>query len=1177
MASAAPRETLVRSLARLLQDSGDLVLDGTSTLTLFTSTLQHLTHVFEQHLVSRNQNHGFVALPSHPADTSAILQAQFLFDVLQKTLSLKLIHTPGSVPQAAVKIFPFKSLRRLELKSVPLHCLRGLRFVYSQLESLTCCKCISTLEEIISACGGDLSSALPWLELQLVNFSYNFITALDDSLQLLNALKVLDLSHNRIRDCKHYLTTLTELEYLNLAYNFLSKVPSLGLFSRTKLVTLILRSNELDSLHGAEQLVNLRHLDVAYNLLLEHALLAPLSTLHGLRKLHLEGNPLWFHQNHRSAAIVHLSPRAASSNFLLDGEPLSAADLMHLPKSRQLSAQSLASEKTLLDHSARGSSCTADLSDSPSPGEIHVARLPRKRSKGKGRVRRASISEPSDTEHECPVLPLSTGLVMQHQKQLERLDSFRDRFGTDWLQYKRHLEECSQGDPVVPLSHSANEEVPVSPAGMDSLSESTAQGLETPLGSLRDASLPLDSAGQALELPLEQSPGDQRAELEADELVLREEEEEKPEVDLCQPVLVSQIEGDGDPEPDWIFLRVTAQHVIEVELKAARVLHKLELRSLQKIETSEMNWQRMDLERMFPVLTLHFNYIRKDRQRRRYVVLDDVPEQCLQCVLDVLSPALEENLRQQGQETGCTKLQCLKCQQEFAQPSAPHQQGPCPMEGRDYEGTEAPAQVDQDAAGLGEPVVCPNCSSDHVVLLPLEMVSSTPLPPHYAPGKDSLSEALSGPGLQGRSQQEDLEPARVEVAQGKTFYIGMEDSLETDTSTGSKTQELSGDQDSAAHSSSRSSEGDFSRREHGMKSHYSSLSRTDTNGGSLMGSYRYGTSRAPTPSQLSLNSESEETWNLSPSVTGIRSPHDLHSVDHRLRLYLDMDIFEENVEEFQCFLKVAVVKFGRPGEFPALVVASDLRIHVLEVTGEIRGQPSDWLTKSDCRALSDLCYLEMGLGRQSLHMEFESPKASYNLLIRNQCRCDQFLQCLTYLMQELPAKSGSPVTEIPMVQMNPQHCLWPFLDCKALDSAAADSTAPGFFYLLAYLIQGASAFPVTLLSTRSTLFLLEESHQWQQGQPPSGGADGEMEPELESSVQVKEKQPLSSISSIITYRFSPCNVKLMLYDEVLKVESTWHLRTECPELLAELVEWIRGPWEELFSIRLQQVVHEALE
>lgn len=127
VASASPlqmaaAETLVRGLARLLQDAGkwrppraspgrvasvppvrehsgpgpsfpcpagDLVLDGSSTLTLLTSTLQHLTQVFEQHLGSRNQNRGFVALPSHPAETAAILQAQFLFDVLQKTHSLK--------------------------------------------------------------------------------------------------------------------------------------------------------------------------------------------------------------------------------------------------------------------------------------------------------------------------------------------------------------------------------------------------------------------------------------------------------------------------------------------------------------------------------------------------------------------------------------------------------------------------------------------------------------------------------------------------------------------------------------------------------------------------------------------------------------------------------------------------------------------------------------------------------------------------------------------------------------------------------------------------------------------------------------------------------------------------------------------------------------------------------
>lgn len=76
-------------------------------------------------------------------------------------------------------------------------------------------------------------------------------------------------------------------------------------------------------------------------------------------------------------------------------------------------------------------------------------------------------------------------------------------------------------------------------------------------------------------------------------------------------------------------------------------------------------------------------------------------------------------------------------------------------------------------------------------------------------------------------------------------------------------------------------------------------------------------------------------------------------VDHRLKLFLDVDVFEEE-EELSCFLKVSnccahmqvtrlqaerpfyrqtsLVRFGEPEEFPSLVVVSDKRIYVLEVT-----------------------------------------------------------------------------------------------------------------------------------------------------------------------------------------------------------------------------------------------------
>uniref|UniRef100_A0A673GPE5 LKB1 serine/threonine kinase interacting protein 1 N-terminal domain-containing protein n=1 Tax=Sinocyclocheilus rhinocerous TaxID=307959 RepID=A0A673GPE5_9TELE len=277
----AGQSTVVHRLATLLRNNGDSVLDGSSTLTLQVGCLQHLTQLFERHLLSRTYQHGFLALPSHPADTASLLEVQFLFDMLQKTVSLKVLKLDCDI-QYVVKIFPFKSLKHLELKRIPPHCLEGLRGVYSQLEVFTCSKGVGSLEELLSLCGGDLSSALPWLELHTLNFSYNSISRLDESLSLLNVLKWLDLSHNKIQDCAEFLKPLTELEHLNLAYNNLQRAPVLGLSAQAKLTTLILRNNELETISGVEQLSSLQSLDLAYNLLMEHSQLAPLSLLHNL-------------------------------------------------------------------------------------------------------------------------------------------------------------------------------------------------------------------------------------------------------------------------------------------------------------------------------------------------------------------------------------------------------------------------------------------------------------------------------------------------------------------------------------------------------------------------------------------------------------------------------------------------------------------------------------------------------------------------------------------------------------------------------------------------------------------------------------------------------------------------------------------------------------------------------
>ncbi|XP_023586965.1 serine/threonine-protein kinase 11-interacting protein [Trichechus manatus latirostris] len=504
------RDSLVWKLAGLLRQSGDVVLSGCSTLSLLTATLQQLNHVFELHLGPWSPGQtGFVALPSHPADSPVILQLQFLFDVLQKTLSLKLVHVPGPGPPGPIKIFPFKSLRQLELRGVPLHCLRGLRSIYSQLETLICSRSIQALEELLSACGGDLCSALPWLALLSANFSYNSLTALDSSLRLLSVVRFLNLSHNHVRDCEAFLMDLSELYHLDVSYNCLRLVPRMGP-SGVALGTLILRGNELRSLLGVEQLRNLRHLDVAYNLLEGHGELSPLWLLAELRKLYLEGNPLWFHPAHRAATAQYLSPRArdAVPGFLLDGEVLSVTDFQ------------------------------------------------------------------------------VSWFVKQH-RDLELMNSFRERFGCDWLQYRNHLE-TSENPHLATSKTSDLSSLPPDALGPEPLPPEEA---DSPEESAQEASEEIRVGPE----PQEEEEMEEPEEEEGKEDQEEEEEQDEVEAELCRPMLVCPLQGPEGVRGRERFLRVTSAHLFEVELQAARILERLELQSLEAAEIEPVTQTQREL------------------------------------------------------------------------------------------------------------------------------------------------------------------------------------------------------------------------------------------------------------------------------------------------------------------------------------------------------------------------------------------------------------------------------------------------------------------------------------------------------------------------------------------------------------------------------------------------------
>ncbi|XP_016382184.1 serine/threonine-protein kinase 11-interacting protein-like isoform X3 [Sinocyclocheilus rhinocerous] len=1108
----AGQSTVVHRLATLLRNNGDSVLDGSSTLTLQVGCLQHLTQLFERHLLSRTYQHGFLALPSHPADTASLLEVQFLFDMLQKTVSLKLVNPPGVKVQYVVKIFPFKSLKHLELKRIPPHCLEGLRGVYSQLEVFTCSKGVSSLEP------------------------------------------------------------LTELEHLNLAYNNLQRAPVLGLSAQAKLTTLILRNNELETISGVEQLSSLQSLDLAYNLLMEHSQLAPLSLLHNLNTLTLEGNPLYFQKTHRVSTIHHLSPQAVFQGLQLDGTPLSQSDQLILPKPGQLVGQtSHTSQQVYMAPDQGGqevSSGGGDMTDSVTVSMSGVTRVPkRKHRQNKVKVRRASISEPSDTDHEVRVQSALQDIVLPHKEDIERMDSFREQLGEDWLRYQHHLDDTPV-NPAFPVVDSVTNKVntkchytPPSPLLKTNTPPTSLELLPPPLLSSElkeeedkeemestdlqpETESTLQYTGHSppnTESTLEMSLGNTQSTTEAysDPKPPAEDDDDRG-VDLCRPMLVGllleDVERDRKRPSEPLFLRVRQGRLLEVDMHQGCVKKRVELDSLQDVLTTEATCTVENVEMTHPALELHFRYISRERRKRSYIMLDDKPQEALQVLVEVLSKVVEENKQQLDEERPETVwLQCLKCQTEFCQPAT---------------------EFDSSLSHLDElrndrcTVICLECNSDHVVQLAAQSAPSTSTPfeqndARYFTFDDrdnmvqpKLNEALV-PGQSLLSRGSPLHsPQHSEVStEGATAYFHTAHNFLSNCLT--------------------------NHNETWVDQRTSQLINFSTTDGQVQGNSEE--IKEKVAENSCNNSYQKHQDQQSPKYTegSNNAQFDLLSemVDHRLQLFLDVEVFGGE-EEFRCFLKMSIVKFGDAVEFHSLMVVSDQYIYILEITSQSEGQPSDWLQKRESHRLCELSYMEVGLGSQSIHLEFDEGAAAYTLLVRNSGRCKWFFSKLTEIARELAPKYESKLKGISTTRLNPQHHLW-HLVCEDALPCEEDDSQPPFRYLLAFLQQDGSLVSVSVLATKEMLFLLDEDHQWSKSQP-----EGQMN---SGKVTVQETQPISSVSSINLFSSHPCQVDLKLYDEMAKKEKTWSLHAEDEELVQDLVNWITNQWETMFGVKLATI------
>lgn len=232
--------------------------------------------------------------------------------------------------------------------------------------------------------------------------------------------------------------------------------------------------------------------------------------------------------------------------------------------------------------------------------------------------------------------PTCPGRFVQQHRELELMNSFRERFGRDWLQYRNHLE--TSGTPVLPTSKTpALSTLPPGAPSTETAASPPPAEKESPQEMAEEVTVESE--------PQEEEETEEHGKEEEGKEEEKEEEEEQSEVEgehsvamgragasdggvsgrvrktrtqggrpfwmeghprggqspgylslltdlplglssaeLCRPMLVCPLEGPEGVRGRERFLRVTSGHLIEVELQAARTLERLELQSLEGAE-----------------------------------------------------------------------------------------------------------------------------------------------------------------------------------------------------------------------------------------------------------------------------------------------------------------------------------------------------------------------------------------------------------------------------------------------------------------------------------------------------------------------------------------------------------------------------------------------------------------
>ena len=1057
-------KSLLHELSELFFCEGYKLYSGQNSLSLTAQFLSHFLTYYETYTSNHTQN--IIRNSLRFNINSAAREMNYIRECFEKVQSLKILVDVRYPLENPVKLFPFNKIKVLVIKKCPINMIHGLKKLRRQLQTLVLNYSLSVFDEAIAQCGGDETNGEEWHSLDELDLSYNFMSEVNDSQwSLVHSITKLDLSHNQLCEERTDFRELDKLLQINLGYNFLKNIPFFHPHAMGSLHTLILRNNNLSALDGIETLRQLSVLDLGYNCLDLHTKLDRIDALHFLRNLQLTGNPLSYHKKHRQFTLMKLSPAIDVDAFILDDVSLSISESKEFLKNAQLTAsyQSSISSPSHMNYFSSSSS------------QSHSSR-------GGRRISSIRTIELDDTDSQREYAPIED---YPHYAEIKQKEVLRTQLGPAWLPSQDSQEESPQKINRSKNKHTRH----ILPAqtkllldgDTSSYSKPESPVVKSKLTTTRKSSydnpLPESQQGYQIEALGEYSPMQEHPEpLSNNSPTLSQDDEssktpinEEPIdvspqlIDEEQYLVHSYDTEDEESQREPFFISLSGNRLYELNYEG-KATQEYDMNCLLSVIHSEKKSSSGEGEKK-QILTLKFNYERRDMRKRDYIF---EKAENFKNLIEKLSEIAANNANNPIKNT----YQCLKCNSVVDKTHMLYS----------YSAEDVTKSRGSDS------INCPKCGSDQLTgdskltvrecelldsgpgftrkLTPAEIRSSLPIQrdlidnlnsENFKPSSASPKSYTQAPTKNGNAvgKKESIyfsenKFSKYRGKQMETEILTAEDTQESDFERVllRKASVTPPEEDFALESTSSRRDsvpevdlssikacdkvvgkGSFRRRnkqpcpklsESMIANDGRGLTRThvdDSNSvrGKPLSKQRVNTSSLEELDEGSSQSDRRNsTFSCGSSIFPTRSStgpegiglpfsfHDPSYIRHDFKLYIEVKLFESNTEEFLSQIRCTAVQTRQKEEFQCLLIISTQAAYICQVKGAEEYAPAEWLSKLIRISLNSLFFIDIGLHGQTLQLEFSNVKnGSFVFITRDTLRTKIFVASLSGYVSKL--------------------------------------------------------------------------------------------------------------------------------------------------------------------------------